>query len=337
MLFSTLDELATWMLTNIRLSRYDDQFINNLTLYITSQKRITTNQDTLFKRVARKYHRQFSHHKINVENELLLHWSVDVVESLPEYTGANIKIENDKIIFRSPYNKNFLAALRKNTPYSLVWVKEKKQYEANYSPTVLKQLIYLSAEHYTVLNYCDTVTQIINTLSEYDSVKYWVPTLVYNKGYYIAAINEHVYEATKHIELSSDLKSIAQLVKYGITVDQSVKDELLKTEHEDRVKLATEFHATVELRDIKTIMSWLKEFGCDAINESKTLLTTPWNISLASECGIDICRTTKSLRDYKNPVAVYLRGSIQMFETKPIKLMKIIRVVNSEPVNLGPK
>ena len=99
MSFSTLDEFATWMLTNIRLSRYDDQFINNLTLYITNQQRITTNQDTLFRKVSKKYNRQLSHHKINTDDVLNLKWSVNIVESIPEFTGATIKIENDKIIF----------------------------------------------------------------------------------------------------------------------------------------------------------------------------------------------------------------------------------------------
>jgi len=336
MLFSTLDELATWMLTNIRLSRYDDQFVNNLTLYITTQKRITTNQDLLFRKVARKYHRQFSHSKINIENELLLRWSVEVVESLPEYTGANIKIENGKIIFRSPYNKNFLTALRKSQPYNLVWIKEKKQYEANYSPTVLKQLIYLSAEHYTVLNYCETVTQIINSLSDYENVKYWAPTLVYNNCYYIAAINEHVYEATKDIELSDNLNTIAQLAKYGIEIDQSVKDRFADIEQPEKIRIATSFHVTVEMRDMKTVLNYLSELGCDAVNEAKSILSTGV-ITIPTNESISVCKRTSQLSDFKNPVFLHMRGNIFLTEPKPLKLFKIIRVVNSDPVNLGPK
>ena len=65
--FKTLNELATWMLSNIRLSRYDDQFVNNLTLYITQHNRITSNQDLLFRKVAGKYKKQFSQLKIEVE------------------------------------------------------------------------------------------------------------------------------------------------------------------------------------------------------------------------------------------------------------------------------
>ena len=198
--FKTLNELATWMLSNIRLSRYDDQFVNNLTLYITQHNRITSNQDLLFRKVAGKYKKQFSQLKIEVEEVLTRPWDVKVVESIAEYTGASIKIENDKLILRSPFNKNFLTALKKNPVYSLEWIKDRRQYEGEYSHTNLKELMYLTADHYSILNYCDTVKQIIDSLSVYENVKYWVPTLVYKGHFYIAALNEHLYEAIKDIE-----------------------------------------------------------------------------------------------------------------------------------------
>jgi len=337
MRFSTLDELASWMLTNIRLSRYDDQFVNNLTLYITTQKRITSNQDTLFKKVASKYNRQFLHHKIKIEDELKLSWSVGIVPSLPEYTGATIKIENGKIIFRSPYNKEFLTALRKKAPYNLTWHKDLRQYEATYSPNTLKDLIYLSADHFTVLNYCDVVTQIINSLSVYESIKYWVPTLVYNRGYYITACNEQVHEATKHIELSDNLQSIAQLVKYGVTIDQSAKDHLNKSQDPEKVNFASSFQPIIEVRDIKKVFSWLEELGCDAINETRNLLFNS-KLDIDPYLGkMKLCKTTKLLGDYQNPVSISMRGGVNLFEFKPIKMFKIIKIVNSEPINLGPK
>ena len=339
MQFSTIDELATWMLTNIRLSRYDNQFINNLTLYITNQQRITSNQDSLFKKVTRKYYRQLTHFKIDVERALNLKWSVGVTESLPEYTGASLSIENGKIIFRSPYNRNFLTALRKNSLYNLIWVKDKRQYEADYSVTTLKQLIYLSADHYNVLNYCNTVTQIINNLSEYETVKYWTPTLLYNNDrYYIAAINEHLHEAIKDIELTDDLKTIAQLVKYGINIDQSVKDHFIDKEPYEKIRIATSFIVTVEHRDIKTAIDWLIELGCDAINEFRLIsFGVPIAPNLFDNISIHKCKNIAQLNDYENPIFLHMRGNLYINEPKPLKLFKIIKIVNSDPVNLGPK
>lgn len=335
MSFSTLDNLATWMLTNIRLSRYDNQFVNNLTMYIIQHNRITSNQDLLFKKVAKKYHRQFLHYKINVDDSLKLKWTVNIVESTPEHTGATIKIENNKIIFKSPYNKNFLTALRRKSPYNLQWIKEKKQYETDYSPTTLKQLMYLSADHYSVINYCDTVKKIVDNLSRYESIKYWTPTLIYNGIYYIAAINEYVYDAIKDIEISDDLGSMAQIVKYGVHIDQSVIDHLNKTHDPNKVRFATSFHLSADKNDIKTIVGWLYELGCDAIAETR-LFIPKYTIDI-SHTDIYICKNYKELKDYKNPVAIYYRGHSHVLEHKPIKLFKIIKFVNSDPVNLGPK
>jgi|688.fasta_scaffold201272_2 hypothetical protein len=334
--FKTLNDVATWMISNIRLSRYDEQFVNNLTFYTVQYNRITSNQDLLFKKVVGKYKRQFLYHKIVIENLLQLSWHVHVVPSIPEYTGASIVIENNKIIFRSPYNKNFLTALRKTSLYTLTWHRDKRQHEADYSPTVLKQLMYLSADYYEVLNYCDTVTQIINSLSEYESIKYWVPTLVYkNNHYYIAALNEPLYNAIKDIELTDNLKTVATLVKYGINVDQSVTTHFLETESLEKIKFASTFEVQAEIRDVNTIMTWLKEFGCDAITEPKSFLTR--NTIDIDKTLLNICKNPNELINYDNPVIVYQKGVFSLSNEKPMKLFKTIRFVNSEPIDLGPK
>ena len=333
--FKTLNELATWMLSNIRLSRYDDQFVNNLTLYITQHNRITSNQDLLFRKVAGKYKRQFSQLKIEIEEVLTRSWDVKIVESIPEYTGASIKIEHDKLILRSPFNKNFLTALKKNPIYSLQWIKDRRQYEGEYSHTTLKELLYLTADHYSILNYCEKVTQIVERLSVYENAKYWTPTLVYKGYYYIAAMNEHLYEAIKNIEITDDLKTISTLVKYGIAIDQSVTDHLLETEIPAKVRLAINFQVEIELRDTQLAIEWLEEFGCDAICEPKAFLT---NSKLdIHNTTINVFTNPKDLKNYENSVIVYQRGNFSLVNETPMKLFKIIKFVNSEPIDLGPK
>jgi hypothetical protein len=289
----------------------------------------------LFRKVAGKYKRQFSQLKIEVDEVLTRSWDVNIVESIPEYTGASIKIENDKLILRSPFNKNFLTALKKNPIYSLEWVKDRRQYEAEYSHTNLKELLYLTADHYSILNYCEQVTQIVESLSVYENVKYWVPTLVYKGHYYIAALNEHLYEAIKDIEITDDLRTIATLVKYGVVIDQSVTDHFLETEHPTKIKLATTFQTEIEMRDSKLAVEWLEELGCDAICEPKAFLASS-KLDIYNST-IDVCKNPKDLKDYNNPVIVYQRGHFSLVNEKPLKLFKIIKFVNSEPIDLGPK
>jgi hypothetical protein len=332
--FKNLDDVATWMLSNIRLSRYDDQFVNNLTLYVIQNNRITSNQHALFKKVAGKYVKQFNHYKINVSDIVNLPWSVSVVESTPEHTSASITIEDNDIIFKSPYNKNFISAYRKNPIYSMIWDKDTRQYNLKYSPTVLRDLMYMSAEYYEVVRYCPITTDIINKLGEYESMKYWTPTLTYHNGLYcIKAINTNLYEAIKDIPINDDLKTIAALVKYGVKIDDSVINHFNETTDPLKVMFATTFHVEFEIKEIDTAVKWLAEFGCDGISEPKSLLKS-W-VSL-----VNINTPPKDLHKYSNPAIIYHKGTLSVFTTseyKNAKLLKIIKCVNSEPIDLGPK
>lgn len=334
MAFTNLDEVATWMLSNIRLSRYDDQFVNNLTLYITEHGRITSNQHALFKKVTSKYVRQFNQHKISVNEVLNLIWSVPIVESTPEHTSASIVIEGDTIIFRSPYNKTFLTAHRKNPIYSMSWDKDNRRFTMKYSPTVLRDLIYLSAEYYEVVNYCPITKEIINRLGEYDSAKYWVPTFTYCNGFYcVQAINSYLYEAIKDIPFNDDLYTVAMLSKHGVKIDDSVINHLSKKIDINKIKFAATFHVEHELKDLNTALGWLVELGCDGVIKPRAFLQN----QLHSNGTVVDIPTPNDLSNCVNPAMIYYKGSLSTIDDKPSNLLKIIKCVNSEPVYLGPK
>ena len=95
----TLEDVATFMLVNIRLSRYDLQFVNNLTTLIIRNNTITTNQDSLFRKISFKYRKQFIQQKLNVDDVLLLPWKCNMIESSPQYTNASI----EKLFFSSSF------------------------------------------------------------------------------------------------------------------------------------------------------------------------------------------------------------------------------------------
>jgi len=329
--FKTLDDVATWMLSNIRLSRYDDQFVNNLTLYITQHGRITSNQHALFKRVATKYVRQFNHHKVNVNEIVQMNWSVPIEQSIPEYTSASIKIEDSIIVFKSPYNKNFLTALRKNPIPSMLWHRDTRQHTIDYNATNLRDLIYITSEHYQSISYCPITTDIIDKMAEYESVKYWVPTLTYVNGFYcIKAINTHLQNAIEYIPFNDDLSSIALLAKHGVKIDNSVIEHLSEIHDPAKVKFAATFHVEHELKEISTAIKWLKELGCDGITRARSFMQ---NLCATNGISLDI-----PVNDYSNNAAmIYYKGNLSTLEDSPVRLLKIIKCVNSEPIDLGPK
>ena len=342
--FKTLEDVGTLMLINIRLSRYDLQFVNNLTNMIGIKNTITTNQDSLFKKIALKYRRQFVQHKINIDELLLLPWNCNVIESSPQYTNASISILKDKIIFRSPFSKSFLSALKKNPIHSMEWHRDKRQYEIEYGPSTLKSLVTLSADYFTTIDYCSITKEIIDSLSDYEAVKYWEPTLVYNNGYfYIAALNEVLYETIKDVPLTNDLKMVADYVQYGITIGDSVIEHFSKLEDPLKVNLAVNFQSEFEIKELETAIKWLRELGCDGISESSRLSSNlkqlfflgEYSENLLNELEIDIIRDQSNLKSYEKPVMIHYRNYGAM--DSPTTLFKIIKCVNSEPVNLGIK
>lgn len=333
--FKTLEDVGTFMLINIRLSRYDLQFVNNLTNMIGVKNTITTNQDSLFRKIALKYRRQFTQQKFDVDSLLALPWKCNVVTSSPQYTHASIAIIKDTIIFRSPFNKNFLNAIKKNPIYSMEWHKDKRQYEIKYGPTTLKMLITLSADYFEAIDYCPITKNIINSLIEYESVKYWEPTLIYSNGYfYVAALNDILYDIIKDIPQTNDLKMIADYVQYGITVHESVIEHFMDIEDPMKITLASNYRVECEVRDLNNVIKWLAELGCDGIATQASKKTSLYE-SVKDSSTVDIIKNQSELPSYVKPVMIHYRN---YGYAEPLSnLFKIVKCVNSEPVNLGNK
>jgi len=340
--FKTLEDVGTFMLVNIRLSRYDLQFVNNLTNLIARNNTITTNQDTLFRKIAFKYRKQFIQNKMFVDDVLLLPWKCNMIESSPQYTNASITILNDKIIFKSPFSKSFLTQLKKDPIHSMEWHKDKRQYEIQYGPTTLKSLITLSADYFTTIDYCPITRQIIDSLSDYESVKYWEPTLVYNNGYfYVASLNEVLFDNIKDIPLTNDLVMVADYVQYGIAISDSVTEHFSTFEDPRKVNLAVKYQSEFEIKELDTAIKWLRELGCDGISESSRLSSNQLFLlgenseNLLNQLDIDIIRDHSNLKSYEKPVMIHYRN----YRTMDLSttLFKTIKCVNSEPVNLGNK
>jgi hypothetical protein len=339
--FKTLEDVGTFMLINIRLSRYDLQFVNNLTNMIGVKNTITTNQDSLFKKIALKYRKQYTQQKFDIDTLLLLPWKCNVIESSPQYTNASISIIKDKIIFRSPFSKSFLTALKKKPIHSMEWLKDKRQYEISYGPTTLKELITMSADYFNTIDYCSITRQIIDSLSEYESVKYWEPTLVYNNGYfYVAACNQILYDTIQNIPLTNDLKMVADYVQHGIKISPSVIEHFVNFENPMKVALAVNYRIECEINDLADTIKWLSEMGCDGITEpnrgtKQLFLLNGSTEALLEELNVEIIKNQSDLNSYNKPVIIHYRS--YGFMESAHKVFKMIKCVNSEPVNLGDK
>ncbi len=244
----------------LKLSNYDQRFLQNLNYIITVNDPITSNQRDLFEKLVVKYLRQLNKHGLTPEFIAKLKWTVNIVPSDPLYTDAYISIQEGNILFRSPFNKHVLAEFRKIQNNSFIWDKPNKRYTAEYSTHALKIVVTTAKKYFASVHYCPIVKSLLDTISQYEGMKYWDPTLVLvNGNLFIAASNEILDTAIKDIPLTTDARTLAILSDYGIKVDSTI------IQGDPKLKFASEYMPEINSQDISTMIDWLRELGCDEV------------------------------------------------------------------------
>ena len=328
------EQLIYYMVANLRLSRYDIRFLQNLEKISSVKKRITSNQVELVDKLIEKYERQFVKNQMFIKDLSNLPWKTLVVETTDEYTSAHIGILNDNLILKTPYNKAFITAFRNLSQSSFVWDNVNKYYIADLSTFSLKLAFRITAIFFNEIRFSDNVKKILNQQEYYKDVKYWTPTLVcFNGNYMIACTNKALDESIKHITLNTKLITLAELVRYGIQIDESI----LQTDEE---RFAGSYNPKVELNNICDIVPWLQNIKCDYVSVSGIGLST--NLKFKNDlkqalekAGIqynDAGRFAShmNLNKYKFPVIV----KFKLISEDYTNVAKVIDVVNSQPINL---
>jgi hypothetical protein len=323
------------MASTLRLSRYDIRFLQNLEKIILVKNRITSNQSNLVDKLIEKYERQFVKNQMFIKELLNLPWKTVVVETTDEYTSAHIGIVDDNLILKTPYNKAFITAFRSLSQSSFLWDNINKYYIADLSTFSLKLAIQMTETFFNEIRYSDNVKKILSQQEYYKDAKYWTPTLVcVNGNYMIACTNSGLDIAIQHIKLNTELTTLADLVRYGIDIDES----LLLTDEE---RFAGSYNPKIELTNICDIVPWLKNIKCDYVSVSGVALST--NVKFKNDlkqslelAGIRYNDSSgfmihDNMSKYKFPVVIKFK---LIHDTDHANTAKVINVVNSQPVNL---
>lgn len=316
----------------ISLSRYDEKFISSL----STISRVTTNQVELFYKLIYKYARQLAKHNLEPETLINLPWGMPVVESVPEYTHGHIAIVDNEITFKCPFNRTFINEFRKQEFNTFVWNSQRRLYESKFSLHSLKLLLDIGSKYFKDVHYCPVTTDIIESLYPYSSATCWDPTLMnINGNLMIVSTNPIIDDLIKDITLNCEPATLANIASYGIDIDESVH------QNDDFLKFASSLETTVEVNDALNIIPWLKELGCDAVYFSGTSTINPVKSELIKNLmlhGIeyhDVGNFNKAPKPnkYNFPVLFRFRTT---FTTgfDPYKVAKIVKFVNSNPINV---
>lgn len=327
----TIEQLLYFMRANISLSRYDDKFIEN----ISSLKRVTTNQVVLFHTLLYKYRRQFAKHDLVVEQLVELPWNVNVVESTVYYTDGHIKIQNGIIHFMCPFNRNFINTFRAKPNNTFIWDKQAREYKSEFGTYSLRIVLDTATKFFPTIHMCEITTALINEVDSYRA-KFWTPTLVkVNGNLLLSGINPVLHDALKDIDWEISPRSIANIVQYGIAIDEMIyKDD-------DKIKFFSTLQNAVEHNEILNIIPWLVEAGCDMVYISGASLATPLKTNLSiildahniPHVETGFYKKIPSTQNYKFPVLIrFKKGLDTSFD--PLKVAKIIQLVNSEAIDI---
>ena len=132
---------------------------------------------------------------------------------------------------------------------------------------------------------------------------------------------------------------IADYVQYGVNISESVIERFVDIEDPMKIAFAISYQVECEVKDLPSAVNWLIELGCDGILEpgkaTKKSLSESISKHILNEIDITLIKDHSLLQNYNKPVMIHHR-TYGMLDS-PKKLFKIIKCVNSEPVNLGIK
>jgi hypothetical protein len=337
---NTKEQLIYFLLNNLSLGTYDKKFLANIQVKnLINKAPLTTNQATLLNKIVERYARQLGKFDLFVSDLTALPWEITPIQSLPTYTEVFLELNDNELILRSPYKKEFLAEFIKLDTGGF-WNKTEKIWTIPGSTYSLKSLVSLVEKYYPIVNYCDNIKKILDDIYNFSDCKYWDPTLVYNNSLMINAINQPLYDAIKDIPFDITLPSLARIVRYGINIDSSVSNEFYRHFSVDDVDFAKSIDYNVEFGDLSIVDKIV------AINTDLVLMyfnghgLSSYFHDIKNKLILDHqieCLFLANGQEFVQPEdkdKFIVQVTSRMYGTQPVSAAKTIHVLNSQPIEL---
>lgn len=330
---TTKEQLIHYLVHNISLGTYDKKFLTNV---YEINKPLTTNQNELLDKIVLRYSRQFAKKNLVATDLINLPWTRPLIMSSPEFTEAHVSIKDDIIYIRTPYKKDYILKL-KESRYPIVWNRDNRLWYSEYSVEALKYIVEHTENHFSTVNYSKDIQDIISYLCEYETYKYWDPTLVYIKGrHYLLAANEYLYNAVESLLTDITPYTLTKLVRHGIVIDSSVVDSI---EDKKLVEFVIDTQPTLEADNITQMVHYLSRIECDVIivyNSSYfTKFVTDELTQLLNENNIKLMIIDRyhnydieEIKKYN--CSVFITSNMKTHNSSVIFTDKILHLVNSE-------
>lgn len=316
---------------HIHLSKKDYSFFSNLDSIIKESNKITTNQAKLFDKLVLKYQRQIKKEGHNPNSLVQLPWTTNIVETRQEFLDACIRLVDDKIIIKSPFNAKFVQSFRRTMGSHYVWDKDGKFYKLPFSTYNLKVSYNLLKINYETVKVCEKIQTLFDDINQYKEVKYWHPTLIKVHGnFYISCINESLFNATKHIDLNDDPNTLFELSVYGIKFDENIinKDPLLN--------FASSYNIRIDITELKDLCKMLSLLKVEHVFTNKDIVYRSQKKTLINELKLELLQhgiTCGPLSSNSAKKGVFVK-TIQSSDIEYDNITKIVTLLNSRPITI---
>ena len=260
----------------ISLSQYDYKFMANLQTMIQNNARVTSNQATLFDKLISKYSKQLVKNGFVKEDLKLLPWKTMVVESTPEYTGAVVRLVNNEITIRVPFNKSFISQFRQVENNNYTWDGIEKLYRAEFNTLSLKVAYYILPKYFQYVKYCDTLRKILDQLYDFKNLV-WNPTAIkHNSKLFLVASNEVLGSLITDDDLEITPRNLFKLKRMGITIGDDIYSD------DKKLKFAASDVYETDIEDIETTISWMRNLNCENVILGRGIRSVSWREELTN-------------------------------------------------------
>jgi hypothetical protein len=315
----------------ISLSQYDYKFMANLQTMIQNSSRVTSNQADLFDKLISKYKKQLTKNGLVKEELKELSWKTMIVESTPEYTGASVRINDDEILIKVPFNKSFISQFRLVENNNFAWDSAEKLYRAKFNTLSLKVAYNILPEYFEHVRYCDELQPILTELEQYQNL-IWNPTAKkFNDRLLISACNSILGSMIADTDLDINPSSLFKLVRMGINIDPKVYDG------NEKLKFAsTDFYET-DLAVSETVISWMRNIGCSNVVLGRGIRSVPWKqeiTDLVEKYGMKVHGPLSYGANTGPGITMLLQQVSSIDKTVPDSISKTIVIKDSRPIEV---
>ena len=208
----TRDQAHRWLVLHIRYSRYDTNFIDNVSRLSGESKALTKRQDELWERLVHKYRKQIKTHGWDADAIVQLNWELEPVDFDVNYSPL-LWIEDDEVCCRFPYNQRVVKEIRNvledhssqwiyEYDKRFQWSKERRCWHGRFNPALCKSLVDFANDNEFEID--SSVQTLIDAMPGTD--REWLPVADYVNGcVYVSNLTPALASAFDNTELTADL------------------------------------------------------------------------------------------------------------------------------------